>query len=267
MNDRSTILSNKLRFIGMVHLLPLPGSPRYGGEFQRVLDAALTDAATLEAGGVDAIMMENWGDAPFYPGRVEPETVAAMARILGALSSHVRVPLGVNCLRNDARSAVGLCATGEASFFRVNVHTGATVTDQGLIEGRAFETMRERQRLAPDALLFADVHVKHGRPLVERSLEDEAKDIVLRGGANALILSGEATGYAPSTREFEQVQSVLPETALYVGSGLTVDTAPTLLAVAHGAIVGTALKAGGDVDAPVELARVRALRALFDSSH
>lgn len=247
----------------MVHLKALPGAPAFDGAFERVLEAALDDARALEAGGVDAILLENFGDTPFYPDSLPPETVAAMARVLGALAEQVTVPLGVNCLRNDARSAVGLCATGEASFFRVNVHTGATVTDQGLLEGRAFETLRERDRLAPGAALLADVQVKHGRPLAERTLLEEAKDTWFRGRADALVVSGVATGAPPSQLDLETLTRDVPEALVYVGSGLSLENASDLLSLAHGAIVGTALKVDGDVSAPVDVERVRKLAEAF----
>ena len=54
------------------------------------------------------------------------------------------------------------------------------------------------------------------------------------------------------------------ELPVLVGSGLTVDNAPTLLARADGAIVGTALKRDGRVEEPVDEARVAKLRAAID---
>ena len=51
--------------IGMVHLKALPGSPNFNGDLDTVEAAALADTNTLLAGGVDAIMVENFGDVPF----------------------------------------------------------------------------------------------------------------------------------------------------------------------------------------------------------
>ncbi|MDA0264873.1 MAG: BtpA/SgcQ family protein [Chloroflexi bacterium] len=65
-------------FIGVVHLMPLPGSPRWGGDMPRVLARAEEEAGILEQGGVDGIIVENFGDVPFRTGRVDPETVAGM---------------------------------------------------------------------------------------------------------------------------------------------------------------------------------------------
>ena len=39
------------------------------------------------------------------------------------------------------------------------------LTDQGLIEGNAYDTLRFRQQICPRVKIFADVHVKHAVPL------------------------------------------------------------------------------------------------------
>lgn len=247
--------------VGVVHLSALPGAPRFRGSLEPVLAAALRDAHALVSGGCDGLIVENFGDVPFHPGRVPPETVACMARALGAVrAAHPRTPLGVNVLRNDARSALGLAAAFELDFLRVNVHAGAAVTDQGLVEGRAFETLRERARLCPRTALWADVHVKHATQLSGESLAQAAADLVQRSLADVLIVSGRATGSAPAPSAVAEAAGHAP---LLVGSGLTLANARELLAHARGAIVGTALKRGGRVEAPVDPARVRALAALF----
>lgn len=133
--------------IGVVHLAALPGAPGWGGDFAAILDRARADLLALAAGGVDAAVVENFGDVPFRAGAVEPETVAAMARVLTELRPLTALPLGVNVLRNDAAAALALAAIcgGADSFIRVNVHSGAMITDQGVIEGRADRTLRRRR--------------------------------------------------------------------------------------------------------------------------
>jgi membrane complex biogenesis BtpA family protein len=252
-------------FVGVVHLAPLPGAPCYAGSIEAVLARAAADAAALAEGGADALLVENFGDAPFFAGRVPAETVAAMALALAEVRRAAPgCPAGVNVLRNDALSALGLCASAGAAFLRVNVHTGAAVTDQGLIEGRAAETLRARARLAPAALILADVHVKHAQPLGGGDLAATAAETFERGLADALILTGPATGSAPDPAQLARVRERVPAAPLLVGSGLTPDNAAALLRCADGAIVGTALKRGGDVAAPVDPERVAAVRRAFD---
>jgi hypothetical protein len=233
---------------------------------EALLARAAADAGSLVAGGADALLVENFGDAPFFAAAVPSETVAALALALGVVrAAAAGRPVGVNVLRNDARSALGLCAAGGAAFLRVNVHTGAMVTDQGLIEGRAAETLRARAALCPAALLLADVHVKHGTPLGRETLGEAAADALERGRADALILTGARTGSPPRADQLEAVRAVAGERPLLVGSGLDPRSARELLALADGAIVGSALERGGRAGEPVEEARVRRLRAVFDS--
>lgn len=249
--------------IGVVHLGPLPGAPRYDGALAPVLERAALDAAAYAAGGADALIVENFGDVPFFADAVPPETIAAMALALERVGSAAPgVPLGVNVLRNDARAALGLAAATGAAFIRVNVHTGAMATDQGLIQGRAAETLRSRAKLAPDVAILADVHVKHAVPLAGERLVDAAHDAFDRGLADALVLSGRATGAPPDPALVHEVRSALgPDVPLLLGSGVSVTNAAALLAAADGAIVGTALKRDGLLSAPVDPERVAALAA------
>jgi len=258
---------SKKAFVGVVHLPATPGAPRYSGDRRAILRRATEDARALIAGGVDALVVENFGDAPFYRENVPAETVASLTLAVAAVQDLAgELPVGVNVLRNDARAALGIAATTGARFVRVNVHVGAAVTDQGLIQGEAAQTVRERQRLCPGVGLVCDVHVKHATPLGSESLLDAARDTLHRGLADALILSGVATGAPPSAEDLSTVRKALPGATLWIGSGLDERNARKLLAHVDGAIIGTALKHGGSVGERVDPERVKRMRALFDSA-
>ncbi|MEE8105312.1 MAG: BtpA/SgcQ family protein [Planctomycetota bacterium] len=245
-----------MRVIGVVHLKPLPGSPGYGGDMDAVLAAATADARAYSTGGADALIVENFGDIPFFGGPVPAETIAAMTAATLAVGRSVELPLGINVLRNDARAALGIAAAAGARFIRVNVHAGAMATDQGVLEGRAAETMRLRAALSHEILVLADVHVKHARPLTDESLEDAACNLHHRAHADGVIVSGSATGAATSLEDLCRVRAVLPDAKLFAGSGVTTQHVAEVLRVANGVIVGTALKRDGDIDAPVDAKRV-----------
>ena len=247
--------------IGMVHLLPLPGSPGWRGSMDEVTARALADAETLTAGGLDAVLVENYGDAPFHAESVPSETVAAMAAVVSRVVSAVTVPVGVNVLRNDARAALGIAAAVGARFIRVNVHTGTMWTDQGIVEGRAAETLRARSCLGAEVAILADVEVKHATPLPGRSLEDAARDAWHRGLADALVVSGVATGAPTEPDLARRVSDAAPEAPVLVGSGVRPDTVLDLLNVAGGAIVGTALTREGRAGSGIGPAAVARLVA------
>ncbi len=254
--------------IGMVHLQPLPGSPGWAGDFRTVLEAALTDADNLVAGGVGALMVENFHDVPFYPGPVPAVTVAAMTRIIAAIASgHGGLPVGVNVLRNDAEAALAVAAAVGAAFIRVNVHSGAAVTDQGTIEGRAWHTLRLRRELCPDVGILADVRVKHARPLAPRPLAEEAGDLRLRGLADGIIVTGAATGSGAEVADVEAVRAAVADCPVLVGSGVTSASIGSFARAADGVIVGTALKEpGGGKFAAVSTALTRDLVAAWNRS-
>jgi hypothetical protein len=227
---------------------------------ERTIAAAVSDAQALVNGGMDALIVENYGDAPFTPGRVPPSTVAAMTVIAAEIRRVLpETPLGVNVLKNDARAGLAIARAVGATFIRVNVLAGAVVADQGLVQTDAFDLLRERRLLGGDIAIFADVQGKHAVPLVPVELEQQARDLVHRALADGLVVSGRATGEATPLGDVKRVRSAVPDVPILVGSGVTPETAAELLSVADALIVGTALKQDGDVSQPVDPTRVRRL--------
>jgi membrane complex biogenesis BtpA family protein len=244
--------------IGMIHLPPLAGSPRYAGDWLALQHAVLRDTAALTQGGVDALMLENFGDSPFFPGRVPAETVAQMTALAALVKSEMDLPLGINVLRNDGQTALAIALAVEAAFIRVNVLCGARVTDQGLIQGIAHDLLRDRARLqAENIAILADVDVKHSAPLARLPLAQEVADLLERGGADGVIVSGTGTGQATSAEEVQQVTNFAGTIPVFVGSGVSLESAINFLPAAAGFIVGTNFKQDGKPENPVDQTRVR----------
>jgi membrane complex biogenesis BtpA family protein len=248
--------------VGMVHLPPLPGSPRFAGDRKGLRGRALADAFALVEGGFDALLVENFGDVPYYPDDVPKSTVAEMTAVVRELGIGVDCPYGVNVLRNDAAAALSVAAAGGGSFVRVNVHTGSRATDQGILDGAAHETLRLRERLDSDVAILADVAVKHSAPVGEREIAAVAEETISRGLADGLVVSGPATGEPADTEELKTVldrrDDVDPSVPVFVGSGATPENVAALRDIADGIIVGTALKEGGETTAPVDPDRAAA---------
>jgi len=258
-----------LPVIGMLHLPPLPGSPCYAGDPARVEEAMLADAAALVEGGVHALMLENFGDAPFFPNRVPAETLTHMTALAARLRERFSLPLGINVLRNDGCGALAVAHAAGASFIRVNILCGARITDQGIIEGIAHDLLRERVRLgAKDIRIMADVDVKHSAPLgIARPLMDEVRDLVHRGRADAIIVSGWATGQAVNPQDLQTVRSAAGDTPVFIGSGVAEDNVRALASHAQGVIVGSAFKHDGRADQRVDPARVRTFMQAVAAMH
>lgn len=241
----------------MVHLEPLPGAPGFGGSMDAVLKRARTDARALVEAGYNGIMVENFGDAPFFADDVPKVSIAAMALAVAEVAS-AGLPTGVNVLRNDALGALSVAAATDASFIRVNVLSGMMYTDQGPIIGQAAQIARIRGELCPDTAIIADVFVKHATPPAGLSLVDATNDLVERAGADAVVVSGAGTG---SPTDLDDLRSVaqLSHLPVYVGSGATADTIAEILSIGDGAIVGSATKVDGIATNPVDPERAAAI--------
>lgn len=246
--------------IGVVHLLPLLGSPGQTAPLSDIRARAFADAKALIDNAIDGIIVENYGDVPFFPDRVEAHTVAAMAIITNELRDrHPKTPIGVNVLRNDANSALAIAAVANADFIRINVHIGAMLTDQGVIQGKAHDTVRYRSAIKSDVKIFADVAVKHAVPIGQINLASIAQDTYYRGLADALIVTGTGTGEPTDLKQLKTVREAVPQAKAFVGSGVTIDNVAETLQCADGVIVGTSIKRDGVATNEVDPDRVQAL--------
>lgn len=249
--------------IGMLHLPPLPGAPRCAATMPAIIEHVLRDADALLTGGVHGLMLENFGDIPFYPGPVPPIVIASMTTIAAAVRHRFDVPLGINVLRNDGRAALAIAHAVGAAMIRVNVLCGARVTDQGVVAGQAHDIVRDRAALGATAVhILADVAVKHSAALgAPRAIELDVEDTLERGGADAVIVTGSGTGRPTDIEQVRRAKAAAGEAPVLVGSGITAATIEHFLSWADGFIVGTAFKTGGVPANPVEVERVRALMA------
>ena len=251
----------RLPVIGVVHLAPLPGAPRFGGDQCEVERSMLRDAAALAEGGVHALLLENYGDVPFFPGRVPHQVITHMTALgLRLRQEYPELPLGINVLRNDGCGALAVGHAIGAHFIRVNVLSGARVTDQGLIEAVAHELLRAQDLWRARGIrICADIDVKHSVSLGAIPLEQQTIDAIHRGQADVVIVSGTGTGQPTEPDRFERIKAVAGQTPVWVGSGVTDENIESWAAVADAAIVGTWLKRDGVTTNPVDQNRVREL--------
>jgi len=242
--------------IGVVHLLPLPTSARWGGSLKAVIDRAEQEATALAAGGVDGIIVENFFDAPFTQSQVDPAVVIPMPLITQRLMNLVTLPVGINVLRNDTQWAMAIASCVKAQFIRVNVLTGVMATDQGFIEGQAHQLLRYRRELGSDVKILADVLVKHARPLGSPNLTTAVQETIERGLADGVILSGWATGSPPNLEDLELASAAAKGIPVFIGSGADWENIGTLMQAADGVIVSSSLKRHGRIEQPIDPIRV-----------
>jgi membrane complex biogenesis BtpA family protein len=261
----TTLLKNTKPVIACIHLMALPGSPGYNGSMQEIIDRALVETEIYKKYQIDALIIENFRDYPFYPDKLPPETISSFTMAANEIIRNFNGPVGINALRNDAHAALAIALAVNADFIRVNVHTGATVTDQGLIQGKAFDTLRLRKNMeAENILIFADVAVKHASPLGKRDIELETRDLTERGMADAVIVSGNLTGDSIIMEDLLKVKknTHLP---VVIGSGTNPDNIEILYPEADAFIVGSYFKKDGKAVNFIEETRVKQFMTKFNS--
>lgn len=242
------LFGRRAALIGMLHLLPLPGAPRYvpGDGMAGVLDQALAEARILEDCGFDGVIVENGWDIPFVkPEEIGPETVAALSVVVDRVRQAIDLPVGVNCLANAVRVSIAVAAATGAAFVRANQWANAYIANEGFIEGRAGSVTRYRHAIGADHVtVWADVQVKLGSHALtaDRSLSEQARDAAWFD-ADALIVTGSRLADPPAQNDLRTVREA---TALSVvaGSGVRRDNLAEILEHADAVIVGSALKEG-----------------------
>ena len=249
------------RSLGCCMRLPCRVRPGILTTSQQSRHKVLRDAEALLDGGVDGLMLENFGDTPFYPHRVPAITVATLTALACEVRSKFAAPLGINMLRNDGgQSALAVAIASGASFIRVNVLCGARVADQGVLQSIAHDLLRDRANLKAGSIqIWADVDVKHSTALAERPLNDEVRDLIDRAMADAVIVTGTATGQPIELTGLQHVRSAAISTPVVIGSGVTPESVGSFATYADGIIVGSSLKKDGLAANPIESERVKRL--------
>lgn len=242
----------------MVNLKALPGFSGYQG-MQAVLDAAVFDATALEKGGVDGILVENTFS---YPRSMEigPELISSMGIITHEIVKLVKIPVGIVVVMEPGDiSSLGIAVTSGAQFIRAFCYNEAIVTSFGIYQGNPSRLSRYRQFLtAQNIAIFGDIHLKNSIPIGPRSLEQSAIDAV-HSDIDALIVTGAATGSAPSIEVAMRVKKVAGSTPVMLGSGVSPENAHLLMKNVDGAIIGSAFKKDGIYENPIDVVRVELL--------
>jgi membrane complex biogenesis BtpA family protein len=245
--------------IGMVHLRPLPGSPKYDPVnmgMDKIISIALEEAAILEQAGVDGVQVEN---IPYLRSEdIGYETAAALAVGIHAVRNKVSIPVGAECHMNGADCAMACAVAAGASWIRVFEWCNAFVSQSGFINAMGANVSRMRSRLKADQILaLCDVNVKHGSHYIihDRSVAEQAMDIESQDG-DAVIVTGFDTGTPPSV---ENISKCKKSTSLpiLIGSGLNSSNVNELLTAADGAIIGSWFKEGNNWKNPVSYDRTK----------
>jgi hypothetical protein len=246
--------------IGMIHVLPLPGTPAYGGSMAEVIDRAAEEARLYREAGIDALGVENMHDTPYLRGGVGPEITAAMATVCGAVKRESgALPCGVQILAGANREALAVALSAGLDFVRVEGFVFAHVGDEGTHESCAGELLRFRAAIgAGHVRVLTDIKKKHCAHAITADVDiAETARAAALFRSDGLVVSGRATGVATDVEDVETVAAAVALPVL-VGSGVTVENVERYLPRADGLIVGSHFKRDGLWRNPLDPGRVAA---------
>ena len=248
-----------MQIYGVVHLKSLPGSPSNRLSIDEIIDLAQEDVNSLIYGGVDGIIVENFGDTPFVKDNISKRTLASFTTVVENLSIERDIKIGINVLRNDGISALAIAEAKKSQFVRINVLNNTMFTDQGIIEGDAHEVNQFKSSLNNYIEIYADVFVKHAVPAPGSKIENHAEELIQRAGADVVIVTGDGTGHEINIEDLQKVRNIVPTGKLAIGSGVTSSNVDAYEDLADILIVGTSFKFDNDVAKKVDINRVEEL--------
>ena len=249
--------------IAMLHLDALPGDPRFrrGTSIQEIAAHAGADLEALQNGGVDGVLFSNEFSLP-YQRTMDMVTPAAMAYVIGALRSELRVPFGVDAI-SDGGATLELAAAVGADFVR-GTFSGVYVGDGGLYNNDFAALMRRKAALPLDNLkMLYFINPESDRNLDLRPLQEIAASTIFKVHPDGLCISANAAGQDVDEELIATVKRRNPEVAVLCNTGCRPDTIIRKLRVADAAVVGTYFKQGGKLEnerlenVRVDAARVR----------
>ncbi len=241
---------------GVVHLQSLPGSPSNRISLDEIIDHAQEDVNNLIFGGVDGIIIENFGDTPFVKDDVSKRTLASFTTVVENLSIERDIKVGINVLRNDGIAALSIAEATKSNFVRINVLNNTMFTDQGIIEGKSHDINQFKSTLNNLVEIYADVFVKHAVPPPGSKIENHTAELIHRAGADVVIVTGDGTGHEINIDDLEKVRNIVPEGKLAIGSGVNSANVVAYQELADILIIGTSFKFDNNVSKKVDINRV-----------
>ena len=260
------ILSSKF-LAAMIAVLPLPGSPLYGGDDQRVIDQALADLEVYKEAGVDSILFENDHDLPYIQPPLDERGIALMTTIVKEARQRFDGPIGIQMLEAANITSMEIAAEADLDYIRVEAFVFAHVGGSGIINGSAGKILRRRKELQAEHIrVFADVKKKHGSHSL--TIDLDIKDEIMQAEfflADAVIVTSQFTGINPDKSDLIKAKSATKLPVL-IGSGMTAENIQDYLPLADGFIVGSYFRNDGKFLEKLELERLNKFIKVFVSA-
>lgn len=232
--------------IGMIHLQALPGTPKYGGSRQAIIDHALKEAEIYKKAGIDGLAIENMHDVPYLKNQVGPEITSLMAIIGYEIKRLTPMPCGIQVLSSANEAALAIAMNAGLDFIRAEGFVFGHVADEGYVDACAGDLLRYRKNIGAETVaVFTDIKKKHSAHTITGDI-----DIVETAKAAAyflsdgLIITGGATGQRASLSDLTAVKKTVAVPVM-IGSGITLQNIAQYSLFADALIVGSYFKKDG----------------------
>ncbi len=250
----------------MIAVLPLPGSPLYDGDDQRVIDQALEDLDIYKKAGVDSILLENDHDLPYIQPPLDEKAIVLMTEISKEARKRFTGPIGIQMLEAANITSLEIAAEADLDYIRVEAFVFAHVGGSGIINGSAGKILRRRKELKAEHIkVFADVKKKHGSHSL--TIDLDIKDEIMQAEfflADGVIVTSQFTGLHPDKNDLIKAKGATKLPVL-IGSGMNVNNITDYLPLADGFIVGSYFRKDGKFLEKLEPERLHRFMELFVS--
>ncbi|NPV69210.1 MAG: BtpA/SgcQ family protein [Firmicutes bacterium] len=257
--DFGKVFGTEKPIIGLVHLPPLPGAPKFeaGTRMKDLVKTAVKDAKALKEAGFDAMIFANEGDYP-YSNPVGLETVAAYARIATEVIDKVKMPYGVGCLI-DPKATFALARALDAQFVRTYM-SGVFASLFGLEVFNPGDIARYIKSIDAGSIpMFLNLTPHAGTSLDKREFLSLIDGALFMLGPEVVLMPGPRAGLPPDLALLKEAKKRYPKVKIMVSSGVTPANVKEALEYGDGILVGTNVKVDGYIFNPIDPARCEAL--------
>ena len=261
-------LNGKKLVIGLVHLLPMLGTPLYeDGNMDKMTEKAIADCKTLKENGADGGLIQTVD--VFYPST--DDTDYARVAGLAAVTARVRAELGPDfiigsqIMWNCITPSLAVSKAAGADFTRCTALAGNTDSMYGMIEAQPLKVAEYRKKIeAMNVGMLAEISGYHHTGDDSDAAIQGLAATSMRLGANAVEVCDR--DFARNEKLVKAVKAISGGSIpVILGGATNVENCADRLRYADGALVGTAFeggKWGGPIIGSIVADYVRKVRQL-----
>lgn len=250
-------INKKKIIIGMIHLKDMSYDNRDPQMVDKLYESAKRDLISLQEGGVDGAIVENFFDMP-YSTSLDLEQIIRFTNVFTRLKQVSKIPLGVNLQQTDDIEEMKIAHICQGDFIRSESFVETRIGSFGILHPQSKNIVKYKKEKNSNVTILADINVKHTVGIVDQPIEESIKE-AKTAGADSLILTGLETGKSPQIEDVKKFKHLAGDIPVLVGSGVNEHNIVDTLEYSDGVIVGSSVKKNGNVVNEVDIEKVKKL--------